>query len=80
MMSPLVSLAAASSVTSKLILGTAVVLLLEHDLVDLATQVATLDVLSAGRAGRAGRRAWAGTPRSWPTIDPTWHFARAMGR
>ena len=49
MMSPLVSLAAASSVTSKLILGTAVVLLLEHDLVDLATQVATLDVLSAGR-------------------------------
>jgi probable F420-dependent oxidoreductase len=49
MMSPFVSLAAASSVTTRLKLGTAVALLLQHDLVDLAKQVATLDVLSAGR-------------------------------
>ena len=49
MMSPFVSLAAASAVTERLMLGTAVALLLEHDLVDLATQTATLDVISGGR-------------------------------
>jgi probable F420-dependent oxidoreductase len=49
MMSPFVSLAAASAVTERLMLGTAVSLLLEHDLVDLATQTATLDVISGGR-------------------------------
>jgi probable F420-dependent oxidoreductase len=49
MMSPLVSLAAAASVTERLVLGTAVCLLLQHDLLDLATQTATLDVISGGR-------------------------------
>jgi probable F420-dependent oxidoreductase len=49
MMSPFVSLAAASAVTERLVLGTAVSLLLEHDLVDLATQTSTLDVISGGR-------------------------------
>lgn len=49
MMNPFVSLAAASSVTERLKLGTAVSLILQHDVVDLATETATLDVLSGGR-------------------------------
>src|ERR1044071_7590465 len=49
MMSPLVALAAASAVTERLLLGTAVCLLLEHDLLDLATQASTLDRVSDGR-------------------------------
>lgn len=49
MMSPLVSLASAASVTTRLKLGTGVCLLLQHTLPDLAKQVATLDVLCDGR-------------------------------
>lgn len=49
MMNPFVSLAAASAVTERLVLGTAVSLILQHDVIDLATEVATLDVLSGGR-------------------------------
>lgn len=49
MMSPFVSLAAASAVTTELKLGTAVALLLQHDPVDLAKQVSTLDAISGGR-------------------------------
>jgi probable F420-dependent oxidoreductase len=49
MMSPLVSLAAAAAATERLLVGTAVCLILEHDLLDLAVQAATLDVISGGR-------------------------------
>ena len=49
MMNPFVSLAAASAVTERLVLGTAVSLILQHDVIDLATEVATLDVISGGR-------------------------------
>jgi probable F420-dependent oxidoreductase len=49
MMSPLVSLAAAAAATTELVVATGVCLLLEHDLLDLACQTATLDVLSDGR-------------------------------
>jgi probable F420-dependent oxidoreductase len=49
MMSPFVSLAAVAQVTTSLVLATGVCLLLEHDLLDLACQTATLDVLSNGR-------------------------------
>jgi probable F420-dependent oxidoreductase len=49
MMSPFVSLAAASAVTERLVLGTAVSLVLEKNLIDLACEVATLDVVSGGR-------------------------------
>lgn len=49
MMNPLVSLASAASVTTRLKLGTGVCLLLQHTLPDLAMQTATLDVLSDGR-------------------------------
>ena len=49
MMNPFVSLAAASSVTETLVFGTAVSLILQHDVIDLATEAASLDALSAGR-------------------------------
>jgi hypothetical protein len=49
MMNPFVSLAAASAVTDRLVLGTAVALILQHDVVDLATETASLDVISGGR-------------------------------
>ncbi len=49
MMNPFVSLAAASAVTQRLVLGTAVSLILEKNLIDLAVEVATLDAISAGR-------------------------------
>ena len=49
MMSPFVALAAAGAVTERLLLGTAVCLVLQHDLIDLALQTATLDVISGGR-------------------------------
>jgi probable F420-dependent oxidoreductase len=49
MMAPFVSLTAAAMATSRLKLATGVCLILEHDLLDLACTVATLDVLSGGR-------------------------------
>jgi probable F420-dependent oxidoreductase len=49
MMDPFVSLMAAASATTTLTLCTGICLVLEHDLLDLAVTVATLDVLSAGR-------------------------------
>ena len=50
MMDPFVSLQAAAAATSTLTLATGICLVLEHDLLDLACTVATLDVLSGGRA------------------------------
>lgn len=49
MMDPFVSLTMAGSVTDRLQLGLGVCLVLEHDVLDLAKSVATLDVLSSGR-------------------------------
>jgi probable F420-dependent oxidoreductase len=49
MMNPFVSLATAAPVTTTLTLATGICLALEHDLVDLASQTATVDVLSGGR-------------------------------
>lgn len=46
---PLVSLAAAAACTSRIRLGTGVVLVAQHDPIVLAKQVATLDQLSRGR-------------------------------
>jgi probable F420-dependent oxidoreductase len=46
---PLVSLAAAAAVTTRLRLGTGVLLVAQHDPIVLAKQVATLDQLSGGR-------------------------------
>lgn len=49
MMDPMVSLMAAAATTTNLKLATGIVLVLEHDLLDLACTVATTDVLSSGR-------------------------------
>lgn len=49
MMNPFVSLAAGAVATDRLTLATGVCQVLEHDLIDLATTVATLDQVSAGR-------------------------------
>jgi len=46
---PWVALASAGAVTSRLRLGTGVALVIEHDPIALAKQVATLDHLSGGR-------------------------------
>jgi probable F420-dependent oxidoreductase len=48
-MDPYVSLALAAGATTSLVLGTGVSMVLEHDILDLACRVATLDVLSGGR-------------------------------
>ena len=49
MMDPFVSLAAAAAATQRLVLGTGVCLVLEHDVIALAKTDATLDVVSGGR-------------------------------
>lgn len=46
---PMVSLATAASVTDRILLGTGVALVAQHDPIVLAKQVATLDHLSGGR-------------------------------
>lgn len=46
---PLVALSTAASVTERILLGTGVVLVAQHDPIVLAKQVATLDHLSGGR-------------------------------
>ena len=46
---PIVALAAAAAVTSRIRLGTGVTLVIEHDPIVLAKQVATIDQLSHGR-------------------------------
>ncbi len=49
MMDPFVSLTMAAQATEHLQIGTGVCLVLEHDLLDLAKTVATLDLVSGGR-------------------------------
>jgi probable F420-dependent oxidoreductase len=46
---PYVALAAASSVTGRIRLGTGIALVAQHDPIALAKEIATLDLLSAGR-------------------------------
>jgi probable F420-dependent oxidoreductase len=47
---PFVALAAAASVTSRLVLGTGIALLPQRDVIHTAKEVASLDVVSGGRA------------------------------
>jgi probable F420-dependent oxidoreductase len=49
MMNPFASLAAAGAVTKDLKIGTAVSLVLQHSLINLAVETATIDVLTGGR-------------------------------
>src|SRR3954465_3578095 len=51
---PFVALSFAAAATTKLKLGTAVCLVVEHDPIVLAKQVASLDVLSGGGGGLGG--------------------------
>jgi probable F420-dependent oxidoreductase len=46
---PLVSLGAAAAVTDRILLGTGIALVAQHDPIVLAKQIATVDCLSAGR-------------------------------
>ena len=46
---PFVALAAAATVTKRILLGTGVALVAQHDPITLAKQIATLDLLSEGR-------------------------------
>ena len=48
-MDPFVALAAAATVTRRILIGTGVTLVAQHDPIAMAKQVATLDVISAGR-------------------------------
>ena len=68
-MDPFVSLAAAAANTTDLLLGTGVSMVLEHDLLDLASRVATLDVLCRGRLRFGVAVGW--LPRSWRITAPT---------
>ncbi|MEU8957463.1 TIGR03619 family F420-dependent LLM class oxidoreductase [Streptomyces sp. NPDC048518] len=49
MLSPFIALAQAAVVTERLVLGTNIALVAQHDPIDLAKQIATLDHLSGGR-------------------------------
>ncbi|MEW2392222.1 LLM class F420-dependent oxidoreductase [Streptomyces venezuelae] len=49
MLSPFVALAQAAAVTERITLGTNIALVAQHDPIDLAKQIATLDHLSGGR-------------------------------
>ncbi|MFH8609338.1 TIGR03619 family F420-dependent LLM class oxidoreductase [Streptomyces sp. NPDC018029] len=49
MLSPFVALAQAAAVTTRIALGTNIALVAQHDPIDLAKQIATLDHLSGGR-------------------------------
>lgn len=46
---PYIALAAASSVTSRILLGTGISVIAQHDPITLAKEIATLDTLSGGR-------------------------------
>ena len=73
-----VSLSMAAAVTSRIRLGSSVCLVAQHDPIQLAKQVATLDHLSGGRVilgigygwnreEAANRRRRRGSTRPWPT-------------
>ncbi|MEU6820436.1 TIGR03619 family F420-dependent LLM class oxidoreductase [Streptomyces atriruber] len=49
MLSPFIALAQAAAVTERIALGTNIALIAQHDPIDLAKQIATLDHLSGGR-------------------------------
>ncbi len=50
-MDPFVSLAAAAQATERILLGTSICLIIQRDPIQLAKEVASLDVLSGGRVG-----------------------------
>jgi probable F420-dependent oxidoreductase len=80
MMDPFVSLGAAAAVTTQLVLGTAVALPLEHDLLALGKAVATLDRICGGRLELGVGAGWNVEELAVHRPDIPWrHRYRAVG-
>lgn len=76
MLDPFTALAAVSSVTDSLLLGTGVCLLPQHDPIVLAKTVATLDTLSNGRALLGIGAGWNEAEMRHHGVDPRTRFRR----
>lgn len=75
---PFVALAQAAAVTERLTLGTGITLIAQHDPIDLAKQVATLDHLSAGRFTLGIGYGW--NVEEADDHGVTWSTRRRLGR
>lgn len=75
---PIVALSAAAAVTSRIGLGTGILLAAQHDPIVLAKQVATLDHLSEGRVTLGVGFGWNVTEAADHGVDPgrRWHVVR----
>jgi probable F420-dependent oxidoreductase len=69
------ALSAAAAVTSRIRLGTGISLVVQHDPIDLAKQVATLDVISNGRAMFGVGGGWNTEEMANHGTDPSRRFA-----
>jgi probable F420-dependent oxidoreductase len=78
MLDPFVALATVATVTERLRLGTGVSLIVEHDPITLAKEVATLDLLSAGRFLFGVGAGWNRAEMIDHGVDPTqrWELLR----
>lgn len=75
---PFVALAQAAAVTEHLALGTGITLIAQHDPIDLAKQIATLDHLSGGRFTLGLGFGW--NVEEAADHGVTWSTRRALGR
>ena len=73
---PWIALAAASSVTERLLLGTGIALVAQHDPIVLAKEIATLDLLSAGRVVLGVGYGWNREEMRDHGVDPRTRRAR----
>lgn len=73
---PLLGLMAAACGSERLLLGTGILLLPQHDPIILAKQVATLDVVSRGRALLGIGAGWNRAEMQHHGVDPRTRFAR----
>ncbi|WP_405937347.1 TIGR03619 family F420-dependent LLM class oxidoreductase [Streptomyces sp. NBC_00726] len=75
---PFVALAQAAAVTERLALGTGITLIAQHDPIDLAKRIATLDHLSAGRFTLGIGYGWNVEEAADHGVD--WPVRRRLGR
>ncbi|GAA1349827.1 LLM class F420-dependent oxidoreductase [Streptomyces beijiangensis] len=75
---PFVALAQAAAVTERLTLGTGITLVTQHDPIDLAKQIATLDHLSGGRFTLGLGYGWNVEEAADHGVD--WRTRRELGR
>ncbi|MEE1739126.1 LLM class F420-dependent oxidoreductase [Streptomyces sp. BE147] len=75
---PFVALGQAAAVTERLTLGTGITLVAQHDPIDLAKQIATLDHLSGGRFTLGVGFGWNVEEAADHGVD--WSTRRALGR